>query len=82
MFEKWTVLFVLQSVIWSGFMTVDTLSYKDGVIAKTILLFIFIYFAYLVGMYVIRSARHAVFATVLTMAVFLGGKQIYSVLLF
>jgi hypothetical protein len=70
------LLWLIQFLIWTGYIVVEHLSRRDELTAKTILFFVFLYLAYIVAEYVLGKRKTAVFTTVFSLSVFTFVQQI------
>lgn len=74
---SWNLVYCYHLLLWSVYSIVGWLSKKDGVGAKTILLFMFFYLAYLIAYTLLKTRKEAIFISFLTLLFFLLGQQVY-----
>ncbi|MGM0873498.1 MAG: hypothetical protein ACQEWV_01650 [Bacillota bacterium] len=74
----WSFVYCYHLLLWSGYSIVDWLSKKDSIIAKTILLIMFFYLAYLIAFTILKTRKRAILISFLTLLFFVLGQQVFK----
>jgi hypothetical protein len=71
---NWSV-YCYHFFLWSGYSVVGWLSKKDSVLAKSILLIMFFYLAYLIAFTILKTRKSAIIITFISLLFFTIGKK-------
>lgn len=77
---KHYVIFLLHSMIWSGYLLITWLSKRDHVEYKMILFLIFFYFAYACARKMFFSKKSAFFVTIFSLIIYYVFQNLFWVM--
>lgn len=67
MWIKGYIVIILQLMIWSGYTVIEWLSKHDQSLFNWLMFLVFVYMAFVVGNYVLKSTRKTLFITMISL---------------
>jgi len=71
------LVFLIQMLIWSAFSIIEWLSGRDRPFFKGLLLFVFLYIAFLIAQKIGLRSGKAFVTTVMTLIIYFGCQQLF-----